>query len=252
MNTSQPGQFKFDGIHNFRDLGGYGTRDGYTVARSRIFRSGELHGMTPDDLKNLKDNIRLRSILDLRSEFEISQTESGLIPESGFNYFNVPLITDGGDIESNKRRYHGLDNMGEFYVSLSKQDYFPPRLIEALNIIADPANHPVVFHCSAGKDRTGILAAILLAILGVNDSDIAKDYTLTASHPEKQYNNVSIETLQEGRRNGLPAYFWKIEPGLILYFLENIRGEYGSIEGYVYAQGGDNPLIDRLRTSLLR
>jgi protein-tyrosine phosphatase len=138
--------------------------------------------VTSGDVNRLKEEIGLTSVLDLRSNFEIEQQGVGLVSESGFRYHNVSLITDGGDRNANEQRYRNFTDMGEFYSYLVRQNEFVELIIEALDVIAQAENHPLIFHCSAGKDRSGILAAILLSVLGVADDDIINDYSLSAPY----------------------------------------------------------------------
>jgi protein-tyrosine phosphatase len=207
--------------------------------------------MTSGDVKILKQEIALATVLDLRSTFEIAEQGLGLVSTVGLKYHNISFISDGGDREGNIKRYKGLKNMGEFYLRLLRQYEFSQRLIEALKIIADPVNLPLVFHCSAGKDRTGLLAAIVLSILGVGDEDIASDYFLTASHPHKQYNQATSEMKKEGAANGLPEFFWEVTPELMLLFLAKFREEYDSTRQYLYRYGAESSLIPSLKQALL-
>lgn len=252
MPQLTPRQISFEAIYNFRDLGGYRTLQGNSVIWGKLFRSGELHNMTGADFQKLKIGIGLKSVLDLRSYLEIAEHGVGLVAGSGFRYFNISFISDGGDREANIRRYQKLANMGEFYVTLSRQKEFSRRLVEALEIIADPQNHPLVFHCSAGKDRTGLLAALVLNILGIADNDIADDYFLTASHPKQPYNRTGNETREAAEEHGLPDYFWELRPELILQYLTALREEYGSGEKYILAQGADSSLVRSLKKSLVK
>jgi protein-tyrosine phosphatase len=251
MNDSKSRQINFEAIYNFRDLGGYQTNAGHEVAWRKLFRSGELQKMTTGDAERLKQEIGLVSVLDLRSNLEIDEQGIGLISTIGLKYFNISFISDGGDREGNIRRYQGLANMGEFYLRLLRQKEFAQLLIEALTIIANPKNQPLVFHCSAGKDRTGLLSAIVLSILGVSDEDIADDYFLTASHPHKQYNHITSEMKKEGEANGLPEFFWEITAELMLQFLSKFREEYGSIVEYLQKHGADSSLIPSLKQALI-
>jgi protein-tyrosine phosphatase len=245
-------QINFERIFNFRDLGGYNTSDGRKVEWRKLFRSGELQNMTTGDAETLKHEIVLASVLDLRSNLEIAEQGLGLVSTAKWKYHNISMISDGGDREGNIKRYQNLTNMGEFYLRLLQQKEFSKRLIEALTIIANPLNQPLVFHCSAGKDRTGLLAAIVLSVLGVDDEDIAGDYFLTASHPHKQYNHITSEIKKEGTAKGLPEFFWEVTPELMLQFLAKFKEEYGSAGQYLQIHGADSLLIRSLKQSLVR
>src|SRR3972149_641657 len=85
-------QIKFEAIHNFRDLGGYRTRDGRMVVWRRVFRCAELHNMTPSDLARLREEIGLNAVIDLRSEGEVTKRERGMLSETTVRYHHVPFM----------------------------------------------------------------------------------------------------------------------------------------------------------------
>jgi protein-tyrosine phosphatase len=207
--------------------------------------------MTTKDAEKLVREIGLACVLDLRSNLEIAEQGLGFVSTIGLKYYNISFISDGGDREGNIRRYQGLANMGEFYLRLLRQKEFSQLLIEALTIIANPVNQPLVFHCSAGKDRTGLLSAIVLSILGVGDEDIASDYFLTALHPHKQYNQITSEMKNEAESHGLPVFFWEVTPELMLQFLVKFKEEYGSIGQYLQKHSADLSLIPALKRALI-
>lgn len=241
----------FEAVFNFRDLGGYQTQDGNQVAWRRLFRSGELHNMTSSDANRLKQELGLTSVLDLRSNVEIEKHGIGLVPESGFRYYNVSLISDGGDSKANERRYKNFTDMGGFYLHLLRQQEFVDLIIEALDVIAEPRNHPILLHCSAGKDRTGILTAVLLSIVGVKDQDIINDYSLSASYMDVLVNRMKSEPQMAEDAKSLPNYFWKAAPESMALFLSSLKKEYGSVKGYLKTMGATSSLFERLEKALL-
>jgi protein-tyrosine phosphatase len=125
------------------------------------------------------------------------------------------------------------------------------KLIKALEIIAESANHPLVFHCSGGKDRTGVLSIILLSILGVPDNDIMADYCLSAPSTELIYNHIRSDPQLALDTSSLPDYVWRIIPQTVAVFLNSIRTQYGSARDYIKAQGANHSLADRLEKALL-
>ena len=111
---SYPRHIKFESVLNFRDLGGYRTQRGQTVAWRRLFRSGELHYMTKRDMVRLKEEIKLRSVIDLRNSMELEQVGVGLLNEIGVKYYNIPkwkpdLITTPAVVRVNKLGDSGID-----------------------------------------------------------------------------------------------------------------------------------------------
>ena len=241
---------KLDKVINFRDIGGYKTRDGKTVAWRRIFRSGELSKMSPNDHTHLCEKIALNSVLDLRSPTETKQQTCPLI-ESGVSYYSIPLMTDSGNREEGDKFFAKFTNMGQFYLYFVGHIECGKRIVEALEVVADPQKHPIVFHCALGKDRTGIIAAILLSILGVEDSDIIDDYSLTNPFMEETRTRVVNNPETPQVIKDLPDFAWRAKPESMEWFLNTLRKEYGSIHGYLESMGAGVPLINRLKKALL-
>jgi protein-tyrosine phosphatase len=245
-------EIELEAIYAFRDVGGYRARGGRIVAWRRIFRSGELRRMTQADLIKLKEELKISSVIDLRNAREgLEQSqEIELLKEIGAKYFYIPLNA-GGDRKKERELYDNFSNMGEIYLDRLKSKELGIRIIEALEIIANPANHPLVFHCVAGKDRSGLLAAILLNILGVADKDIVEDYTLTAPYMTRLCERMRNDPHTADEVLKLPAYTWKAEPDSMAFFLAGVRRAYGSTRRYLEAQGVAASLFGRLERVLL-
>ena len=131
-------------------------------------------------------------------------------------------------------------------------EVFGRSVIAALEIIAEPDNHPLLFHCAAGKDRTGILAAVLLSsILGVEDETIIEDYALSGPYAEKLLKQIKSSPETPEFAVNLPDFFWKAAPASMEMLLSTLRQEYGSIDGYLEAHGVKPSLVKRLERALL-
>src|SRR5262249_6756485 len=152
----------FESVPNFRDLGGYRTHDGRTVAWRRLFRSAALHRMNDREMARLKQEISPRAVIDLRSPRDPEKNvEPLLLSEIGVRYYPIPFRPDSSSYLKDEARAHpNATNMGENYLRRIREKPFGKRLVDALDIIAESDNHPLVFHCSPGKDRTGVLAAM--------------------------------------------------------------------------------------------
>jgi len=240
----------FEGIYNFRDLGGYRTRDGCTVVWRQIFRSGELQHMTADDAMRIREELRLTSVIDLRSINEVKERGIGRIPEVGITHNGISF-TGNPDSKKALERFQSSSNMGEVYLRLFRRTAIGLRVSEALQIIADPGNRPLVFHCTGGKDRTGILAAIILSILGVSDTDIIKDYALTGNHMEGLISRIYKDPRRAALFERLPGFAAEASPESMALFLSGVRQKYGSIRSLMEAQGIQDALIHRLKSTLL-
>jgi len=250
MAESYYREIPFEAVRNFRDLGGYQTQNGRTVAWRRLFRSGDLRNMTRGDLTMLTEEIGLTSVIDLRSTVELEQQGGGLLSEAGISYYSIPFITGGGERKL-REPFSAFSNMGELYLYLVNQGGLGRRVVEALEVIAEPQNHPVVFHCAMGKDRTGILAAIILSVLGVADEYIIDDYTMSAPYMEELINSMNHDPKMAEFARHLPGFFFEAAPESMSLFLSTMQREYGSVRGYIETQGVDASLTYRLEKALL-
>ena len=221
------------------------------VAWRRLFRSGELHHMTRYDITRLKEEIRLRTVIDLRNSVQLELHGVGSLDEVGVKYYNIPFFINDSDNINEKELFQGFSNLGEVYSYYMRHKEYGKRVVRALEIIAEPENHPLVFHCNAGKDRTGSLAAIVLGVLGVMDEDIIEDYTLTAPYMKEFINRWNNDPKTAEVHENLPNYTFETSPGSMALFLSTLRQEYGSIRGYAEVQGAEVSLFKRLERTLL-
>ncbi len=242
-------EIEFEAVFSFRDLGGYLTSNGRQVTRGRVFRSAGLHDATAADALRLRQELALRSVLDLRNRSEVDRQKSGPAND-GFGYFNVSLSVedaDFGDTES----LNALSNTGQVYLQMIRTQGYGRRLVECLNVIAEPDNHPLVFHCAAGKDRTGVLAACLLSVLGVGDQDIIEDYTRSARYMPKIIERASRDPESAKFLQSLPPYMHEAPAISMELFLSTMKQDYGSIHEYLMSSGAEPSLFERLEKALL-
>jgi protein-tyrosine phosphatase len=243
----------FENIPNFRDLGGYQARKGQAIAPGRLYRSGALLDMTAADKARLKNDIRLKTAIDVTTPHELKKTrEIRLLEEIGVNYFNIPFRPDVPNYyEMEMAMYVNHSTMGAVYLERMRHPGFGKKLIGALEIIADPAYHPLVFHCSQGKDRTGILAAVVLSLIGVSDEDIIRDYNLSDSSAEEVRSKIVNDPSTREEIRNLPDFCWRAVPESIEVFLAGVKDAYGSPAGYLKLHGADKTLTKRLEKALL-
>ena len=243
----------FDSVPNFRDLGGYRTHDGRTVAWRRLFRSAALHKMSERDLARFKQDIGPRAVIDLRSPRDPAKNrEPLLLEEIGARYYPIPFRPDGLTYLKDEAKAHpNATDMGAIYLHRISERPFGTRLVGALELIAEPDNHPLVFHCTAGKDRTGVLAAMVLAAMSVVDDDVVDDYTLSSAFmPVIRDRMTSDPDTAQGMKDQ-PELHWEASAESMAAFLALLRREYGSVAGYLEANGARSSLVDRLKAALL-
>jgi protein-tyrosine phosphatase len=241
-------QFEFEGILNFRDLGGYTASGGRHMAWRRVFRSGGLWDATPVDLLRLREEIGLMSVLDLRDKAEIERIGAGPAT-ANLSYVNVPLSTDTGNVGA-VELVRALGDTGKVYILNMQDRSYGRRLVECLRTIAE-ADSPMVFHCSAGKDRTGVLAACLLNVLGVDSKDIVEDYTLTGPYMARHIERLSRNPESAKFLQALPAFMHEASAASMELFLSAMKQNYGSIRDYLLTHAADRSLFGRLEQALL-
>ena len=244
---------QFETVPNFRDLGGYRTHDGRTVAWGRLFRSAALHKMSKRDIGRLKEDIGPRAVIDLRRPRDPEKNlEPLLLEEIGARYYPLPFRPDGPSYLKDEAKAHpNATDMGAIYLGRISEEPFGKRLVDALEIIAERDNHPLVFHCTAGKDRTGVLAAMVLAAMSVVDEDIVDDYTLSAAFMTDIRDRMISDPETAQAVKDQPELHWEASAESMAAFLALLRREYGSADGYLKANGARSSLVDRLKAALL-
>jgi protein-tyrosine phosphatase len=243
----------FESIANFRDLGGYKAGREKMVAWRRLYRSGGIDHMSTNDKACLKDDIRLKTVIELANPDDVKKLrEIRLLEEIGARYFHIPFRPDIPDYYHKELGlYKNSANMGVFYLGRIGHETFACKLIQILEIMAGLEYYPLLFHCAAGKDRTGVLAAVTLKLLGVSDEDIIADYVLTDASMEDVRQRIcsNPETTDEIRN--LPDFTWRAMPQFIQTFLDGLKEEYGSAAGYLKKYGAQKDLVKRLEKVLL-
>lgn len=168
-------------MYNVRDLGGFATADGQITSFGRFLRSDAPTHLDPDDLQALLD-IPVRTVIDLRSPTEFKDLPNDLRDQSAINYINIPLL--GADLDAGIASVQlfepGREKVGlpDLYIHLLDQSQESFGLVFA-QLANAPENGACLFHCSHGKDRTGLVAALLLMLAGVSDSDIIMNYQIS-------------------------------------------------------------------------
>jgi protein-tyrosine phosphatase len=241
---SYPRNLGFSATYNFRDVGGYAGLDGRKVRWRRLFRSDALHRLGPDDASAFAA-LGVRTVVDLRRPFEIEKY-GRVADRYGLDYRN--LVVEHVDWEEVD---HPDDVVHERWLAdryLNFAEDGREGLLGALQVIADPAQAPVIVHCMAGKDRTGTVCALTLALLGVSDEDIAEDYALTTTAMESLTRYLMEKHPEAVRGN---EHMFDSPPAAMLMFLDDLRALHGSVENFVREIGLTDVEIASMRAHLL-
>ena len=243
MSTSPARFIPMQGCVNFRDLGGYRTREGRTVKWRRLFRSDALQELTEGDAAYGVEELALTTIVDLRNTDEMRRDGVGPWPEMGVAYHHFPLLDERGippiaghDVAERLTTTYlwAIRNSGKL-------------IAEAVDTVASAEGRGAVFHCSAGKDRTGIVAALILEVLGVDGETAAQDYLLT---------NEIIDRLVERIHKMDPsssatAESIRAQPIAFEKFQTALNSEFGGAEEYLRSHGLSGEALQSLRATLL-
>ena len=242
-----------DGAVNFRDLGGYATRAGQ-VRRGLLFRSGMTHFISDAGWRTLADVYGLRTVIELRTPVE--RREDGLAPYEtyGISHEHVPVLADAGaSMTEVVRRFAGMHG-GDYewtaaYARMLEQG--GPAFRRVFEVMVAEEALPAVFHCTGGRDRTGVMAALLLAVPGADDDAIALDYALTGLHLRRHVDCFTGPARRMEMSREEMAQLLETREEAMLGFLALIRERYGSAEGYLAGIGVGNELLAELRVRLV-
>jgi protein-tyrosine phosphatase len=234
-----------EGCLNFRDLGGYPTADGRRVRWQRVYRSDALHRLTPADVAWLRDELGVGCVVDLRSTAELRADGRGALASEPIRFHHLPLF-DGR--AARPEGWAAVATLADRYVLLA--DFAKAPIARVIGVLAE-SERPVVYHCAAGKDRTGVVTAVLLGLLGVRDELIVADYVATQENLDAIIDRL-LET--EGYQTmlaALPPDTMHAEAETMIAFLDGIRARHGSMRGYARAAGVEEETIERLGRRLL-
>ncbi len=233
-----------EGAVNFRDLGGYAAGGGRRTRWRALFRADGLGELTEADLDVMRA-LGIRTVIDLRSGHELERGRFDVDAHPvAFHHF--PFIDELPDAEEFDRR-PGL--LGTQYLEMLRDA--GGQIRAALEVLAAPDALPAVFHCTAGKDRTGVLSAIVLSLLGVDEPTVVADYALSgeamvrlraklmAKYPDGRDVIANIDEV------------FSADPAQMELLLDHLKERYGSVDAYVAGLGAGAGVVEGLRAGLL-
>jgi len=235
---------ELEGCHNFRDLGGYPARDGKRVRWRMLFRSDGLHHLTAADVARLQGEIGLGHIVDLRSSGELRIDGVGLLADATMQHHHLPLF----DGEVPERPETEPMTLADRYFLMA--EYARQPIARVLTTLAR-ASAPAVYHCAAGKDRTGVISAVVLGVLGVRDEVIVADYAATQQNLDAIVQRLMASEGYQDMLSALPEDTLHAEPSTMVALLERVGERYGSMREYALAIGVDERDLDRIEERLL-
>ncbi len=241
---------------NLRDIGGYRTLDGRQVRSGLVYRAGSLADLSIADQQGLVD-LGLRNVIDLRTPKELEQRPDRLPRALQPGWVHVPVYVENNSSEFVKRMvlHRGrVDRaLAEGYCELI--DRRAHVFGDILTRFSQPDGLPVLVHCTAGKDRTGIVVALLLLALGVPERDVVADYSFT-NHHAVEIRRASDHDMSRLKRIGFSEAAIQplvvADPDNMRSMLAHLRAHYGDIRDYLTRQAGVSAAtLERLRDLLL-
>jgi protein-tyrosine phosphatase len=238
--TRQDRRIPLPGTLNLRDLGGYPANGGGTVRWRTLLRSDALHRLD-DTGRAALAGFGLRTVVDLRTDEEVLSAPSAL-DGTGARIFHVPIF-----------RAESLGTLSPELAAVYRHmiDDRGAAIAEAVGRLSVVGALPGLIHCSAGKDRTGLVTALILDVLGVPDEVIAADYAMSAENLDADSAQVvsRIQAIGGGQR--LDLGLLGSPPELILEALARVRDRSGSAVGYLVQHGVPRSALDGLRRALI-
>lgn len=231
---------QLEGLDNVRDVGGLPIAGGGTTRPGVLLRSASLHYVTPADVAHLVETFGLSLVLDLRTTREVEQDGPTAVADAGVETVQLSFIPEegralpetGDDTDPLTRNYLGY---------LADR---PENVVEAVRRLAAPQAGPALVHCAAGKDRTGVLCALVLDTVGVERDAVVDDYALSATKVEDMFRRW---TAAEGSE--MPADLTPHLPRAeaMAQVLATLDRDHGGAAGWLRANGLSQEEITRLK-----
>lgn len=243
VTSEQPiRHLQLEGTYNVRDTGGYGTEQGGSTRWQTLLRGDSLHRLSTAGQETLIA-AGLRTVIDLRRDSELAQAPNVFAASEAVRYRNVSLLAAAAEAT-------GPVTLDEIYLHIL--DGAHDQIREVFATLAEPEAFPALVHCTAGKDRTGLIVALLLGNVGVPTATIAADYALSEGLLAGAFvTEMRERVVAAGGDWALMAPLMGSPEELMLHTLAGIDARHGSIPDYLRAIGVPETQLDALRTALV-
>jgi protein-tyrosine phosphatase len=238
----------WDGCANVRDLGGLATADGATTRRGAIVRSDNARRLSDAGWRALSEH-GVRTVVDLRWAEEIAEDPPAELPIEPVHVSLFGNLDEGyfADLDARVAPLEDAERVREVYLEFLEQ--FRDRFAAAIAAVADAPDGGVLIHCAAGKDRTGLISALLLALAGVRDETIAEDYAESEANLAEltaKWIGEAADDAERARRTQLS----RTPREAMLGVLEALDERYGGVREYLLAAGASPGVLDRAAARL--
>ena len=252
---------ELDGAVNVRDLGGMATQNGGRTMGGRLLRSDNLQELSAADVARLVGDIGLTTVVDLRSTAELTaEGPAPLQAVDGVRHVHLPVLPEQGSAtdmvadvlltrgDTDRSRYPADPVTGHYLGYLEDR---PDQVVAAVRTIAS-SEGPVLVHCAAGKDRTGVVVALALSAVGVRPEAIVADYAATGERTGALLERLRRSPTYAGDINSKPQAEHAPRPGTMTAFLEQVGARHGGAGRWLADHGFGEDGLGLLRAKLLR
>ncbi len=215
---------------------------GQTICRGLLYRSANLHNLTDKDLQRL-DRLSLKRVIDFRADFEKANEPDRLPMDSNIQILEIPILDTSTDVALSLEQQIKAGKVDDINptkllidANIQLATEFTPQYRRFVREVLAANGQPILFHCTAGKDRTGFAAAILLRILGVPQETVMFDYLLSNQYYFKPLRrNLIMIALAKGLKTAcVIAGFLEVKASYLATAFETINWQYGSFDQYVH------------------
>jgi protein tyrosine phosphatase (PTP) superfamily phosphohydrolase (DUF442 family) len=241
MLSQQSDALAIDGLINLRDLGGLPAASGATTLPGRLLRSESPHTLSAGGLQELLD-LGIGAVIDLRTVSEREHRPSPLA-EAGVHVAHAPIFSDDDDYPDH------LATAAEMYCWWLRERR--TGVAAAMTSIADAKCAPVLVHCHAGKDRTGVIIALVLRLAGVSVDAIADDYAISGVQLAEMLARDRVTALERGMDKVRVERIFTVRREAMVETMQCVDTEHGGIVSLLHGLGLDDARIERLRGLLL-
>ena len=246
INEQEASQHKLNipGTYNIRDLGGYATLDGHVTRWHMLLRGDKLDRISADGVQALID-YGVRTVLDLRYAPEVETEPDVIAKHPKIHYLHLPLYELNGD----DTLPIVPDDLEHLYRLIL--DNRQAQIVKSLRVFLLPDALPALFHCTAGKDRTGLIAALVLGGLDVPQDTIVDDYMLSALYLEELFDELREQARLIGYDGDWYNRLLLCQPATMRHTLQYLDQRYGSVSQYLLQSGLSQLELDQLRRALV-
>ena len=251
---------ELDGAVNVRDLGGLATRNGRQTVSGRLLRGDNLQELSAADVARLVGDIGLTTVVDLRSTAELTAEGPAPLQATGsVLHVHLPVLPEQGSAtdmaadalltrqDADRSRYPADPVTGHYLGYLEDR---PDQVVAAVRTIAS-SQGPVLVHCAAGKDRTGVVVALALSAIGVRQDAIVADYAATGERTGALLDRLRRSATYADDINSKPEQDHAPRPGTMTAFLEQVGARYGGADHWLAEHGFGEDGLGLLRAKLL-